>query len=506
MQPSKVHLLYLLLTVLLRSTASQQCWFAGPRVDCGFVGITADQCKDQGCCWQPAEFEGAPHIDLPWCFYSNNEPSTYAISQKFTPSLQGKTSMGNTGGGNSGGGNLKKEAILELKDSSLPQLGADIKRLKTSVEEIAPGIVRFRLTDAEKQRWEVPSNLFPPSSFAGGSGGGAASSSTGAQINNDDGSVVDIHWDADPFSLRIFSTTSNTTIFDSTGLRLVFKDQYLELSTSVSSTTMLYGAGERASDSLHLIRNGMPRVLWNQDKGPTFMEQNSYGSYPFVLALDNNNNKEIKITDCGSTDLITSTTSSWGYFMLNSNGMEIIPSSDRLSWRIIGGIVDLFIFAGGTSPAVVLDQLTQVVGRPTLMPYWSLGWQQSKYGYKSIWEVEEVVSKYAENGLPLETIVTDIDHMDRWKDFSFDPKNYPLGEMQRFVAELEKKGQKWVPIVDPGISVLPGYEPYDTGVKEDVFLKEYDGKTNYLGEYEKMILEIILSFPFSVSTCISGMY
>jgi len=69
----------------------------------------------------------------------------------------------------------------------------------------------------------------------------------------------------------------------------------------------------------------------------------------------------------------------------------------------------------------------------------------------------------------------------RWKDFTFDPINYPLEEMQRFVAALEKKGQKWVPIVDPGISVLPGYEPYDTGIKENIFLKESDGQTNYLG-------------------------
>lgn len=454
MQPSKVHLLPLLLSLTLGWTHAQQCYFAGPRVDCGFIGITAEQCKDQGCCWLPAEFEGAPHIDLPWCFYSNNDPSTYAIPSS---SRGGEISPENsrTGGGN-GSGNIE-EAILELKESTLPQLGADIKHLKASVKKISSGIVRFRLTDAVKQRWQVPENLYPPESFAGGFASPVLKNSGSGESH---GNSVNIDWDTDPFALRI-STTSQS-IFDFTGLRLVFKDQYLELSTHLDSAATLYGAGERASDTLNLIRNGMPRVLWNQDKGPTFLEHNSYSSYPFVLALDKN------------------TGTAWGYFMLSSNGMEIIPTADRLSWRLIGGIIDLFILTGPT-PAAVLDQLTQVVGRPTLMPYWSLGWQQSKYGYKSIWEIEEVVSKYAENGLPLETIVTDIDHMDRWKDFSFDPINYPLEEMQRFVAALEEKGQKWVPIVDPGIPVLPGYEPYDSGVKDNVFLKEYDGKTNYLG-------------------------
>ncbi len=403
-------MLRLVLSLVLGFTAAQQCDFAGPRLDCGFVGITAQQCRDQGCCWSPAEFEGSPHIDLPWCFHSNNEPSTYAvgsIDQHAFPE------------GSGGSGDLD-DASLELQQSTLSQLGADIKHLKASVKEISPGIVRLRITDAQNQRWEVPSKLFPAASLAGG-GSGSRSSST---VNS---SNIDIQWDNDPFAVRITlpskdSTTSTPKIFDSAGLRLIFKDQYIELSTYLSPDATLYGAGERASNTLHLIRNGMPRVLWNQDKGPSFsfLEQNSYSSYPFVLALDQNSG------------------TSWGYFMLNSNGMEIVPSADKLSWRIIGGMIDLFILTGPT-PAAVLDQLTSVVGRPALMPYWSLGWQQSKYGYRSIWEIEDVVAKYAENGLPLETIVTDIDHMERWKDFSFDPVNYPLAEMQRFVAELEKK-------------------------------------------------------------------
>jgi len=455
MRPSEVHLLYFLLLLALGCIHAQQCYFAGPRVDCATIGITAEECRDRGCCWLPAGFEGAPHIDLPWCFYSNDEPSTYAIASPFRG---GRASPENTTRReNNNSGNLK-EAILELEDSTLPQLGDDIQRLKASVEEISPGIVRFRLTDADKQRWQVPENLYLPESFAGGAASSLFiyNSSSAEKYENS----VNIEWNTHPFALRI--STASQSIFDSTDLRLVFKDQYLELSTHLDSSATLYGAGERASDTLHLIRNGMPRVLWNQDKGPTFLEENLYSSYPLVMALDK------------------STGNAWGYFMLNSNGMEIVPTPDRLSWRIIGGIVDLFILTGPT-PAAVFGQLTEVVGKPTLMPYWALGWQQSKYGYKSIWEIEEIVSKYEENGLPLETIVTDIDHMDRWKDFSFDPINYPLGEMQRFVSALEKKGQKWVPIVDPGISVLPGYEPYDTGVKENIFLKEYDGKTNYLG-------------------------
>ncbi|KAL4448263.1 hypothetical protein ABPG75_005482 [Micractinium tetrahymenae] len=204
----------------------------------------------------------------------------------------------------------------------------------------------------------------------------------------------------------------------------------------------------------------MPRAIWSHDLGPTFLEQNMYGSHPAVLALESDG-------------------SAWGMLLLSSNALDIVPTPDKLSWRVTGGVLDMFILVGPT-PLAVMDQLTAVVGRPAMMPFWSLGWHQCKYGYRSVWEVEQVVANYSAAGLPLEAIWTDIDHMDSWRDFTFHPQNYPLQEMQRFVADLHSKGQRWVPIVDPGIKVDPGYAPYDEGLKEDVFMRGVDGRP-YLG-------------------------
>jgi alpha-glucosidase (family GH31 glycosyl hydrolase) len=66
--------------------------------------------------------------------------------------------------------------------------------------------------------------------------------------------------------------------------------------------------------------------------------------------------------------------------------------------------------------------------------------------------------------------------MDGWRDFTFHPENYPLPEMQRFVEQLHQNDQRWVPIVDPGIKVDPGYAPYDEGSKADIWMKGVDGK------------------------------
>lgn len=38
-----------------------------------------------------------------------------------------------------------------------------------------------------------------------------------------------------------------------------------------------------------------------------------------------------------------------------------------------------FVF-GGPTPLAVMEQFTAVIGRPALVPYWTLGWHQCKYG------------------------------------------------------------------------------------------------------------------------------
>ena len=63
--------------------------------------------------------------------------------------------------------------------------------------------------------------------------------------------------------------------------------------------------------------------------------------------------------------------------MMNSNGMDIVVTKSSISYRMIGGLVDLYFFMGPT-PHSVVEQLTHVVGRPMMAPYWSLGLMNSK--------------------------------------------------------------------------------------------------------------------------------
>lgn len=49
------------------------------------------------------------------------------------------------------------------------------------------------------------------------------------------------------------------------------------------------------------------------------------------------------------------------------------------------------------------------------------------------------------------------------------------------MAKLHARGQRWVPILDPGIHIRAGYAPYDSGVAQDVFLRDISGGY-YIGQ------------------------
>lgn len=159
--------------------------------------------------------------------------------------------------------------------------------------------------------------------------------------------------------------------------------------------------------------------------------------------------------------------------------MDVVLGANRLSYRIVGGMLDLWVFAGPT-PAAVMEQYSLVVGRPALPPFWSLGFHQCRWGYENVSVLRDVVEGYREAAIPMEVLISDIDAMDGKRVFTLDPINYPLDEMRALVKSLHDAGQRWIPIIDPGIKIDPDYAAYTEGLHDDVYLKDITGKP-YVG-------------------------
>lgn len=287
------------------------------KVDCGYAGIDQSQCESQGCCWSPAGDGSA----IPWCFYQSTSASGYKLSN-----------LESTATG--------YEASLSLIGEGTSQYGADLQNLKLEVLFEAEDYVRVKITDAEKARWEVPSSLVPRPSVT--------KSATNLQY--------DFQYTEDPFTFQVIRLSDSAVIFDSSS-QLIFKDQYIELTTSVASGAATYGIGESARLNHALSPDTV--TLWARDQPSAALYTNLYSSFPVYYQLLN-----------GQTH---------GAMLFNSNGMDVTLTSSALTFKTIGGIIDLYVFAG-PAPNDVSRQLTNVIGKPAMMPYWSLGFHNCKYG------------------------------------------------------------------------------------------------------------------------------
>ena len=67
----------------------------------------------------------------------------------------------------------------------------------------------------------------------------------------------------------------------------------------------------------------------------------------------------------------------------------VLQPTPAITFRALGGILDFYIFTGPT-PKSVIEQYSGVIGKPFLPPYWSLGYHQCKFGYKSLNRTKQV--------------------------------------------------------------------------------------------------------------------
>ena len=133
---------------------------------------------------------------------------------------------------------------------------------------------------------------------------------------------------------------------------------------------------------------------------------------------------------------------------------------------------DLYVITGESLKDIV-KQFRQLIGKSYIAPLWGLGHGQSRWGYVCADDIREVVKRYKELELPLDSVYMDIDYMDHLKDFTIHPERFP--EFPKFAEEMKAQNIRLVPIIDAGVKIEEGYPIYEEGAKKGYFCKNADG-------------------------------
>ncbi|KAL8828655.1 MAG: hypothetical protein Q9170_006504, partial [Blastenia crenularia] len=296
-------------------------------------------------------------------------------------------------------------------------------------------------------------------------------------------------WSNEPtFSFSVFRKSTGDTLFSTAGTKLVFENQFIEFASVLPKNYNLYGLGE----SIHGLRlgNNFTKTMWAADIGDP-VDYNIYGTHPFYL---DTRYYEVD-TSTGNLTLLTSNETnatadylaySHGLYNRNAHGQEILLRPTNITWRSLGGSIDLYFYAGPTQPEVTTAFQTSAIGLPALQQYFTFGYHQCRWGYANWSQLQEVVDNYERFGIPLENIWTDIDYMNQYRDFDNDPVrfNYTAGE--QFLSALHASGKHYIPIIDSAIYVpnpenaSDAYPTFNRGNDTNSFMTNPDGST-YIG-------------------------
>jgi alpha-glucosidase len=142
---------------------------------------------------------------------------------------------------------------------------------------------------------------------------------------------------------------------------------------------------------------------------------------------------------------------SHGVFLRNAHGQEALLRAQNITWRTLGGSIDLYFYSGPTQKEVSKTYQTSTIGLPAMQQYFTLGFHQCRWGYQNWTVLEDVVANFEKFGIPLENIWTDIDYMKEYRNFDNDPVRFSYNEGAKFLNKLHQSGRHYIPIIDAAI-------------------------------------------------------
>lgn len=222
---------------------------------------------------------------------------------------------------------------------------------------------------------------------------------------------------------------------------------------TVDGQVDFYGTGEVTGP---LRRNGRTVGLWNIDTPAYSVDGGShlYQSHPWVMG-------------------VRADGSAFGIIADNTWRQSITTDNHQVTFESLGPAFRVVVIER-ESPRDLMKALVELTGTMSLPPLWSLGYQQCRFSYQPDTQVMEIADQLRKHQIPSDVIWMDIDYMDGYKIFTFNPKEF--SRPKALNDYLHQKHFKAVYMIDPGVKVEKGYFVDDQGTAGDYWVKDKDGK------------------------------
>jgi alpha-glucosidase len=343
------------------------------------------------------------------------------------------------------------DAVAKLKDGV--ELTSGNARVRISF--VRDGIVRVRV---------APHGTFPPDhSWAivqapQPQAISVQDSSTGVKVSAGD---VAVTIQKSTLLITFLDGGGNIVLADEPSMPMAWNGERIKVCKKMPLLENYYGLGDKPGP---LNRRNRSFTMWNTDFfGWQESDQPLYKTLPFFIGMNEGK--------------------AYGIFFDNayrSNFNFGLESQDFYSFGADGGELNYYYIAG-PDPRKVVESYVNLTGHIELPPYWTLGFQQSRYSYYPEARVREIARTFREKKIPADAIYLDIDYQKGYAPFTVNREYFPTFE--QMIKDLTAEGFHTVLITDLHIKYDPdhGYAPYDSGSKNDVFVKKADG-TLYVGE------------------------
>ncbi|MBK6621011.1 MAG: DUF4968 domain-containing protein [Saprospirales bacterium] len=221
----------------------------------------------------------------------------------------------------------------------------------------------------------------------------------------------------------------------------------LGVSKELRKGARYYGLGDKSGD---LCLNGKAYVNWNTDAFSFGAGSDPlYKSIPFFYGLQDHR--------------------AFGIFLDNTHRSRFDfgkTRRDELFFESEGGEMSYYFFYGPALSEVAMSY-ARLTGVPELPPIWALGFHQSRWSYFPDSRLLEVARTFRDRKIPCDSLYLDIDYMDGFRCFSWDPAHFP--DPKGLIGGLKELGFHTVVMIDPGIKIDREYWVYKEGMEKKLF-------------------------------------